>query len=52
LIASSLYMFILLLWVSRYKLWVAMGLAIVLGFGTWYFFGKILVIQLPRGIGI
>jgi len=49
LVASSLYLFVLLLWVCRYRLWTAMMLAIVLGVGSWYFFGKILDIQLPKG---
>ncbi len=52
LAASTLYMFILLLWVSRYKVWVALGLGIVLGVGSWFFFGKILEVQLPRGLWI
>ncbi len=49
LVTSSLYMFFLFLWVSRYRLWIALSLAIFLGVGSWYFFGKFLVIQLPRG---
>ncbi len=51
LVASTLYLFLLLFWVSRYKLWTATGLAVVLGLGCWYFFVKILEINLPR-IGI
>lgn len=50
LVASILYMLALLLWVSRYKLWFAITLAIVLGIGSWYFFGKILTVQLPKGV--
>lgn len=49
LVTSTLYMFILFLWVSRYRLWFAMGLAVVFGVGSWCFFVKILVVQLPRG---
>ena len=49
LVTSSLYLFILFLWVSRYRIWVAMGLAIILGAGSWYFFEKILAVQLPKG---
>lgn len=47
LVASSLYLFALFLWVSRYSLWVAMGLAVAMGVGSWYFFVKVLAIQLP-----
>jgi len=52
LVTSTLYMFILLLWVSRYRVWIAMGLAIILGAGSWCFFAKILEVQLPRGLWI
>ena len=50
LATSSLYLFVLFLWVSRYRLWVAMGLALIFGTGSWYFFGKILAVQLPKGL--
>jgi len=49
LVASTLYLFLLFLWVSRYKLWTAAGLAIVIGGGSWYFFGEVLAVQLPKG---
>jgi putative tricarboxylic transport membrane protein len=52
LLASTLYLFFIFLWVSRYKLWAAMGLAIVIGGGSWYFFEKLLAVQLPRGLWI
>jgi hypothetical protein len=52
LMASILYLFLLFLWVSRYKLWAAAGLAVVLGGGSWYFFGKVLAVQLPKGFWI
>lgn len=52
LVASTLYLFIIFLWVSRYKLWTAAGLAIVIGGGSWYFFGKLLAVQLPKGLWI
>jgi len=51
LVATTLYLFLLLLGVSRYKLWTATGLAVVLGFGCWYFFVEILAVDLPK-IGI
>lgn len=49
LIASSLYLFILLLWVSRYRVIVSAALAIAIGVGSWYFFAKVLSVPLPPG---
>ncbi len=50
LAGSFLYMFVLFLGVSRYRLWIAAGLALIAGVGSWYFFQKMLAIQLPRGL--
>jgi len=50
LVSAFVYLFIIFLWICRYRLWTAIGLAGILGIGTWYFFVKILVIQLPGGI--
>ncbi len=52
LVASTLYLFLVLFWVSRYRLWAAVGLAIVIGGGSWYFFGNTLAVQLPKGLWI
>jgi putative tricarboxylic transport membrane protein len=49
LVASSLYIFILLFWVSRYRIIVSFLLALSIGIGSWYFFEKILAVQLPKG---
>jgi putative tricarboxylic transport membrane protein len=49
LLASSLYMFVLFLWVSRYKFLISTGLGIAIGAGSWLFFGKFLAVQLPPG---
>lgn len=49
LITSSLYLFILLLWVSHYRVIVSAALAVAIGVGSWYFFAKILAVQLPQG---
>jgi len=47
-VASTLvYLFILFLGICRYKLPVAAGMAAVFGLGSWYFFVKILGVQLP-----
>jgi putative tricarboxylic transport membrane protein len=43
------YLFVLLFWVSRYKLWIALSTATFIGVGSWYFFGKILSVKLPMG---
>lgn len=50
LLASVLYMFTLLFWVSRYRLWVAFGLAMAIGVGSWYVFGKLFETPLPVGV--
>jgi hypothetical protein len=47
LMASTFYLFVLLFWVSRYKLRTSIGLAIALGVGSWCFFEKLLAIDLP-----
>ena len=44
---TIIYLFLIFLWVSHFKFRVAIGLAIVLGTGSWLFFVKLLVIQLP-----
>jgi putative tricarboxylic transport membrane protein len=49
LVTSTLYLFLLLLWVSRYRVVVSAALAVAIGVGSWYFFAKILVVQLPQG---
>ncbi len=49
LLASTLYLFLLFLWVSRYRLWVAVILALAFGPGSWLFFGKLLATPLPQG---
>jgi putative tricarboxylic transport membrane protein len=49
LLASMLYLFVLFLWVSHYRFWAALGLAIAFGAGSWLFFGKVLTTSLPKG---
>lgn len=49
LLGASLYLFILLLWVSRYRFWVAIIYAVAVGGGSWFFFGKLLGVELPMG---
>ncbi len=50
LVASSIYIFVLLFWVSRYRIIVSLLLALSIGIGSWYFFEKILAVQLPKGL--
>jgi len=50
LVGSSLYIFALLFWVSRYRVIVSIPLALFIGLGSWYSFGKILMVQLPKGL--
>ena len=49
LLASTIYLFVLFFWVSRYRFWTALGLAIAFGAGSWLFFGKVLTTSLPKG---
>ena len=49
LLASTLYIFILFFWVSRYRVWIAVVLAVTFGPGSWLFFGKLLATSLPAG---
>ena len=50
LVTSFLYLFFLFRWVSQYKLGAAMVLALIFGLGSWFFFGKVLAVQLPTGL--
>jgi putative tricarboxylic transport membrane protein len=50
LVGSSLYLFALLFWVSRYRVVVSILLAVFIGIGSWFFFQKVLTVQLPQGI--
>ena len=50
LLTSTLYMFIMFLWVSRYRLWLAAVLATSVGVGSWLFFEKLLSTPLPNGL--
>ena len=49
LLTSILYLFVLFLWVCRYRLWVAAVFAITFGAGSWLFFEKLLTTPLPKG---
>ncbi len=50
LVATLLFLFVLFLWVCRYRIWIAMGLSVAIGAGSWYFFEMILKVQLPQGV--
>jgi hypothetical protein len=50
LLASLIYMFLLFFWISRYRIWAAIALSLVIGLGSWVFFGRILAVPLPKGI--
>ena len=49
LLGSTIYLFVLFFWVSRYRLWTALALAVAFGAGSWLFFGKLLATPLPMG---
>ena len=46
--ATLLYLFVLLFWVGRHRWWYALLFTALIGFLSWWFFGKFLDIQLPR----
>jgi putative tricarboxylic transport membrane protein len=50
LVATLLFMFVLFVWVCRYRVWIAMGLSTAIGVGSWFFFETILKVQLPEGL--
>jgi putative tricarboxylic transport membrane protein len=49
-VSVVVYLFILFLGVSRYKFLLAAGMAGVFGLGSWYFFVKVLGVQLPLSL--
>ncbi len=50
-VASVLvYLFILFFGICRYKLPLALGMAVVFGLGSWYLFVKVLGVQLPLSL--
>jgi len=49
LLVSLAYTFVLFFWISRFKWWIALGLAVAIGLGSWYFFVRILAVPLPQG---
>ena len=49
LATSSLYLFGLFLWVCRFRLWKTVLWAVVLASAGFYFFGRLLSVQLPMG---
>jgi putative tricarboxylic transport membrane protein len=50
LVTSFLYVFVLFFWISRFRFLIALGLALLIGAGSWYFFGRVLGVPLPQGI--
>lgn len=50
LLTACLYAFALLFLVSRYRFLVALGLAVLIGAGSWLVFGKIFATPLPQGL--
>jgi len=50
LVATLLFLFVLFLWVCRYRAWVALGLSVAIGAGSWFFFETLLKVQLPEGL--
>ncbi len=49
LLTSSLYLFAIFLWVGRFRVWTAIGLSLAVGIGSWYVFGRLFGLPLPKG---
>ncbi len=49
-LTAFLYTFALLFFVSHYRPWKAVWMAILIGVGSWFVFGKLFETQLPEGI--
>jgi putative tricarboxylic transport membrane protein len=50
LASTLLFLFVLFVWVCRYRLWIALGLSVAIGVGSWVFFETLLKVQLPEGL--
>jgi putative tricarboxylic transport membrane protein len=49
LLGSLLYLFSILFYISRYRFWTSIVFSLALGGISWFFFGKILGVELPVG---
>ncbi len=50
LVGSTIYLFVLFFWVSRYRFWTSLALSVAFGAGSWFFFEKLLATPLPKGL--
>jgi putative tricarboxylic transport membrane protein len=50
LLSSFLFAFVLLIWVSGFRVRIAVGIALTIAVGSWFFFGKLLSGQFPQGL--
>jgi putative tricarboxylic transport membrane protein len=50
LLSSFLFILVLFVWVSGFKVRNAVGLALIIAVGSWLFFGKLLSVQFPQGL--
>lgn len=50
LASTLLFLFVLFVWVCRYRFWIALGLSVAIGVGSWVFFEALLKVQLPEGL--
>ncbi len=49
LLSSFLFILVLFVWVSGFRVRNAFGLALIIAVGSWLFFGKLLSVQFPQG---
>jgi putative tricarboxylic transport membrane protein len=50
LLTSTIFAFLILILVSRYRIGIAICFALVIGVGSWLFFGELLSVQFPMGL--
>ncbi len=50
LLSSFLFVLVLFVWVSGFRVPNAVGLALIIAIGSWLFFGKLLSVQFPQGL--
>jgi putative tricarboxylic transport membrane protein len=50
LLSSFVFILVLFVWVSGFRVRNALGLALIIAVGSWLFFGKLFSVQFPQGL--
>ncbi len=48
-LAATVYLFVLLFWVSGFRVWLAAAFALTIGMVSWYVFARLFETPLPKG---